>query len=477
MIAYGPRVQTKSIVLLLPFLSIACASRPIDQTQPDDWKSGTRLQAQVYRAGSAKLFKTWHDTQLDMDCAFSRASDGQLRCQAVDSEQTDMYSDSNCTQPVWLPSGDMQCNGDSSFYFRVFVPPTSICPSGVPPQYKAGPQVTLPIVYAHDLTSGACGQALGPTTVYTGTLVDPATLVAAQSSVLPVGDRLGVEQLTADDGATQLRAISDRQRNFECMVASGNEVDRCVPTTFATQNGQYTDANCMTAIASYSTCGSPPSAVLVSPWVGSSCSSPKDLENDFAEVGPSVATFAYDDTSGQCVAEALNDPTIAGYSTGAAIPATALAAITYKYEGGSGQVVAQTMVAPTGERLRALSLYDTKAQTYCYPGNAADGQLRCIPSTPAFATFFYADANCTRPLVDLSKGCTPPAFAAVVGPSACGATPYHIFQLGAAHPSTTLFESDNGNCEPSTGFGDSNYYELGEEVDPTSFEAVTVSAE
>src|SRR3954470_4017388 len=46
----------------------------------DEWQSGTRLRAVLEVAGDAKRFKTWHDSELDVDCAFSPDSNKVERC-------------------------------------------------------------------------------------------------------------------------------------------------------------------------------------------------------------------------------------------------------------------------------------------------------------------------------------------------------------------------------------------------------------
>jgi len=46
----------------------------------DGWLSGTRLRAVLDVAGSSKLFKTWHDDLLDIDCSFAIDADNVERC-------------------------------------------------------------------------------------------------------------------------------------------------------------------------------------------------------------------------------------------------------------------------------------------------------------------------------------------------------------------------------------------------------------
>jgi len=76
-------------------------------TMTDGWLSGSRLRAVVYAVGDAKLFHTWHDVMLDVDCQFSLDSDGTERCLPTFDTGYAMYSDSKCTTPVLvLSAGD-----------------------------------------------------------------------------------------------------------------------------------------------------------------------------------------------------------------------------------------------------------------------------------------------------------------------------------------------------------------------------------
>ncbi len=54
------------------------------------WSGGT---------DGSRTFAGWHDSQLDVDCAFGAASDGNFRCLPY-AVSADVYADANCTQPV-----------------------------------------------------------------------------------------------------------------------------------------------------------------------------------------------------------------------------------------------------------------------------------------------------------------------------------------------------------------------------------------
>lgn len=68
----------------------------------DGWLSGTRLRAVLDAAGDAKRFKVWHDSELDIDCAFSPDSSKVERCLPIVEHGYAAYSDAKCTKAVGL---------------------------------------------------------------------------------------------------------------------------------------------------------------------------------------------------------------------------------------------------------------------------------------------------------------------------------------------------------------------------------------
>lgn len=71
------------------------------------YENGSRLRAKVHvGADGSRQFSVWHDTMLDKDCYFQRASDGVIRCLPVTSADTAQASanyyfyDAACTLPA-----------------------------------------------------------------------------------------------------------------------------------------------------------------------------------------------------------------------------------------------------------------------------------------------------------------------------------------------------------------------------------------
>ena len=92
-----------------------------------NFQSGTRLKMQVLTtADGAKMFYGWHDSQLDIDCQFEAAADGQTRClpEPKSVYAGSFWSDSGCTQPI----GYALCNGSGASGYAV-LSSYSTCPA------------------------------------------------------------------------------------------------------------------------------------------------------------------------------------------------------------------------------------------------------------------------------------------------------------------------------------------------------------
>jgi hypothetical protein len=197
----------------------AGAAGPTGAAGKDQAASGTRLHAKYLTASDgARVFVGWHDTQLNQDCAFATASDGQTRClpgvPLLTPQQTYptatgallLFADAACSQPFLLvgagtipgPAGALgapaSC-GPTTFqatYAQIPVDNTA-CNTGAI-VVTVGTTMSQPLqawVYATGATadggiSGTCSSyelSDGPLpaggTYYAATIVDPTTLVSA----------------------------------------------------------------------------------------------------------------------------------------------------------------------------------------------------------------------------------------------------------------------------------------------------------
>ncbi|MGH7434680.1 MAG: hypothetical protein ACRENE_03320, partial [Polyangiaceae bacterium] len=89
---------------------------PVPTAKADGYQSGTRLKLRYYAgADGSKSYSSMHDTQLNLDCYFSAASDGTSRCLPTGSATIALFfGDSGCTQPLaYTPTG---CAGGTPTY-------------------------------------------------------------------------------------------------------------------------------------------------------------------------------------------------------------------------------------------------------------------------------------------------------------------------------------------------------------------------
>ena len=79
---------------------------PVPDAKADEGaSSGSRLKANRYVGsdGSSQFVGTFHDTQLNVDCTFQKASDGMTRCVPTSTGVTAyglFFTDAGCTVPV-----------------------------------------------------------------------------------------------------------------------------------------------------------------------------------------------------------------------------------------------------------------------------------------------------------------------------------------------------------------------------------------
>jgi len=126
---------------------------PVPEASADPNQSGTRLKVNYYAGadGSKQSTGTMRDSMLNVDCYFSKASDGTMRCMPVATATTvgaSVYADGGCTQPIALVS---QCPGTTT--------PTqvsaSIGTSGAIHTFALGSVITASSVYYFALTANA----------------------------------------------------------------------------------------------------------------------------------------------------------------------------------------------------------------------------------------------------------------------------------------------------------------------------------
>ncbi|MBI4956812.1 MAG: hypothetical protein HY908_32645 [Myxococcales bacterium] len=142
----------------------------------------------------------------------------------------------------------------------------------------------------------------------------------------------------------------------------------------------------------------------------------------------------------------------------------------------------------SGARLRAriyvgedgsqahVGFFDAERQENCAFSKASDGVLRCLP-TAGYSSTYFSDAQCTAPVLAVSCGQVPPAYALVNGgASTCPTWNVPVRALGAVHAGPVYWVY-GGTCSAVPATPDVTYYALGPEIAPTEFVAAIEQVE
>ena len=136
--------------------------------------SGRLVPALVWPPGQGTtLVPGWHDTEKDVDCTFTLASDGKMRCLPTAAMATLFHTDDKCKSPAIVAvQAEPECLGKASFARTVSTtcPPTTTI-------YALGPDAhNLPSA-SFSSTPGACAKVGGANAAHDATLVDPTQFV------------------------------------------------------------------------------------------------------------------------------------------------------------------------------------------------------------------------------------------------------------------------------------------------------------
>jgi hypothetical protein len=410
-------------------VATACGKSHRDETHPDGaapgvggstadrpFTSGTRLRARVFDGGDgAVALYEWHDTELDMPCAFRLAVDGVVRCLPYKREarahftSTDIvYLDGRCSSPVALFNADVAlpeyvlgdpnlvpCAPEAARHLVYRVgEELSDLPGNV--YYRVGEEchsIGSPDLSAESRKAAKLGDA-----------VDPRIFVAAERVLAESTERLSPVEVRGADGSRERVGVWDSVKAAECAPLWGDGAP-CVPTYVAWYVSEFTDSACTKpqAYVSRSTpfngpdgdenCPPPEVAVHYAPS-GDTCS---DWTYTLYEVGP-AATGSYRLDHGACTP--ANDPEHSEFELGEPLPQGTFDSIETALV-GNGRLKLEVNATHGGARLdfgdSLLYFEDTLLGETCSPVVACNGKLLCDPE-PGRAGY-YSDSACTEPVI------------------------------------------------------------------------------
>lgn len=404
------------------------------------YASGSRLIAKELASPDVpSMFVTFHDSELDIDCEFTDAADGSLRCLPTWTTTnpiiwTQVFLDADCTVPVAI--GDPACVPESGGFIPVVV---SGGECGATRRILRTTRLEDG-VELFGTTNGACaphGTTNETYHYFSVSEAEPETFVRGARRILPTTTRLSVQRIEADDGAYLTLGLADPEAERECRVFERGEGHMCVPApTFSGRGYRYGDDTCETPVT-LAEC-SEPLVVL-------------DLHETedryvYFHAGAEHTDPVYGGTS-VCELVTREGPF---YAIGDAIDEEEFPAVTAAYEGdrrlrqlvyrdAQGTGLAAGSVSGVAIA-NGAGLFDTEFDAPCTLSRGPDRELYCVPEQIPFESpnnFYYADADCTEQLsVCGSHGC-PADLAVRVGAgegAVCGVAPDFVEILTLGEP-------------------------------------------
>jgi hypothetical protein len=450
-------------------------------------RGGTRLEANWVSGLGDLAMPTpdaeapFHDSVLGVDCKFSVAGDGELRClPAIDLLEwitNKVYADAACTiELTQLPQG---C---STVGILQRQDDRTSCP-GRSRRWRLGSALPPTTAIYRRYGSTCTADVQGSMQFYPRVQeADYTTFVKAKQGDGETRSGFTEVRLVADDGAVQVLGfrVNGSGPIVQPKVAadgvwrllSVDPSDATIPWWPA-----YSDSTCTIPAAVGG--GSCPT---VGPYALTSRASPSGcgMVNEAFAVGARVDAL-HDRTWSTC--EPVGDR-LTGFAVGAEIPASTFPAT--PPVATSGRLVRPTFALGDGWLWLDGKVVDTSLGVTLIPGRAADGTERWLPDWSHLGSLYtgstqrFSDAACTIPVASPpAGGCEASTWyvAESTGGTFCSGRPSsttRIFSHGARHTGPTWeriwFPAEA--CSPSASTA--NVYEVGPEIPAATFAPVVV---
>jgi hypothetical protein len=417
---------------------------------------GSRLEPRFWDAGGgARLFRSWFDRELGVECRFDLAADGRFRCLPSTRGVSLAFANASCTRLVAIAP---MCAPPPTLAIGLRQMTPSCGRSATWPVYTVGAERTSTAIYR--LSGDRCVPDAVPVDFRSfdvGAERAPDAFVAADLVAEENGGRLAPYVFAAEDGARQIDGIWDTQRDGEC-GAYGDVDASCAPVEIALHyDFIFNDATCTVNAAvdlsDFRPCH-PPTAIA-------------GAGEELLEIGTQVpASEAHrSDMIGTCdPVTVYDDETF--WLEGPPIPRDSLAPLV-AIRDGAGRVHAVRWTDDAGQPMAAAhELFDTELGRRCDPRAFADGE-HCIDSSGAQAGAEYADAACTVPVAIWNDGPPPPfVYTLHVATSACDAVELDAaYEIGAPVAQSSYFRKVGVTCLSTPLDSASRLYGFGARVE------------
>lgn len=471
------RIVLSAIVPFMLLASCSTETAPASTVGAAGFTSGTRLHAQVYAAGSTKLWHDWFDTQLKVTCSFRDTDDGGNHCiptGPTTGSSYNLFGDAACTAPVVEASSG--CGAPE--YATVGAPGGACSRVHVA---KVGAPFTG-TTYA--LNNGACtASGANPTSKFfsVGATLPSSTLVSGSMKIEARGPALSVQVEHGDDGSSRVVNLYDTGLAGPCAPIFESEqarltdyAGRCAPTSTAFQEGDFGDAVCGSPVA-YAPAGActtvPRNAIQVYGPISKTC--PQEALLGYAQLGTPYLGDVYRSDQGTCQKQPSKPPSEGFANVGPTLPGSSMAKVAQLRE-GQERIVKDWLVDDAGHKLMVVGLYDTLRKEPCFWSPTNDGKMRCTPRAGNGGSF--SDATCTKALFQASTpaaGCpvepTPKVVVALATFGVCQ-TPgkLRFYTVGGPVSLTETYSLNNEKCTGPFPSGTATYYDT-TEIPPETF--------
>jgi hypothetical protein len=432
--------------------------------QPVD---GSRLTARsAVFPGTSPAHLGWHDGELDVDCEFDLAADGEYRClPGLDAlVGRGEFSSPDCAASSELGSvfNSLACGQKPSY---------AAFGDGCPARWQIlqlGPVFRGDTIYR--LQGGECVADVpdeAMTYYELGEEVEPTRFVAAERSLEGEG-RVQRHVLAAQDGAREPSySFRDAELDEDCgfAVAADGSM-RCIPGDTYVDGRLHADADCSQQLAWASGCSQ-------SAFGFSLDESLCEARWQVYPLGePVTGIDVYQSVDGECLAGDLGDEP--ARPVGEEIPPSTLAPAELE-ERGDGRIRSRWARLPDGSAV-FHSWWDTEYDMRCMRRPLASGEMVCMPDpyTPVEDFEYYADEACTE-RTSVVTGDVPCAqqdeLALRITDTCPGIELFHV--AGPVEGELYTFDDDTGACRPITEAERDSMRALGEPVDTGTFERAT----
>lgn len=422
--------------------------------------------------GGSPIQVGWYDQELAAPCDFRAAADGQLRCVPQARIGTLYYSSPDCAGSSVMQVEPLCGAGAAAF---ALILDFAACPARAR-VFRLGEPDTSGRVYV--LAGG--GECIEVTqadgfSYHAVEEVAPGELVAAEHTPVGAG-RLQRYVDVAQDGAQRLTSeLRDTELADDCTFTRAADGSlRCVPgeTSLDTDFTATSDTTCAGEAALVSPCVQSGFAVRDDP---DACDE-STLVYELGEALPDGLAL-YREIDGVCqeVENELQGAVMRW--VGPEVDPSELVGAELELS-GDGRVQERWARLADGTRV-FHDFWDSELETTCAGRMLQDGTIVCSPSTSLVVDSYeyFSDPECDQPrsVVVGGQACAAEgaiAYAYVRDPPECPEYRFHRI-AGEVAGDIFILNRDTSECRALTGSERATLGEVGEEIDPGSFEVAS----